>query len=497
MKIFAMLRRRLTGCLLLLALGCGTLPVVAAEASTTGGGTDVPYLNDVVCTSEFEATDYHVELSPGLFFHWRHENSVFNGVLHLQNKEAWLGIGFSKEDGLMEGSRVLVGNPALPEAASVKLFHVNNRTLDGLQNLGQNIHFSGKLIRNVKGTFLHFHTKQYHKLAFGGKTNQFHNLIWAVGKDTTVGMHQQKGSFKLFTQGCPVPAALPSSSSSSGSGASGTKSASSSSSPPPSSSYYHDHKAAFAAHGFFAILTFAVVIPLAVTSALFREVIPKQWIYVHVISNTLGAFFATISVACGVGGVIVRGYDAASMDATISSHMTNSHHWVGMVLFLVVIFQVFSGFRRPPVEVRSDPTQQLYGIDVPDAKDTCCFCLPSLETARDKWRAMHITTALIVIGMAFFQLQSGLKLFTTEYGGNTKAALTVLWVWVSFLVVFLSFYKCILKSRKQKLRSSTKNIMPHSMEQEDETEGLDFSSSTSPGINEFSNFTNTNMSTIL
>jgi hypothetical protein len=215
----------------------------------------------------------------------------------------------------------------------------------------------------------------------------------------------------------------------------------------PSSEIYN-HRAAFAAHGFFATLAFAVIIPFAMFAAWFRTLIPKWWIYIHVFCNCIGFFFTVISVATAFGGMMMRG-NAGGND----SHLSIAHHWTGLFLFIFVIFQVVSGFRRPPVDKES--------TSVYDAKNTSCC--PS--TKREYWHFFHRLTALTVISIGLFQLHTGLTLFSQEYGNGSNSSIVVFWIWISFLIVWFSYVK-LATMGKEKRRPAQPNLMPQRAEED-------------------------------
>lgn len=254
------------------------------------------------------------------------------------------------------------------------------------------INLVGHIYQGEEGngeTTMHFHTPHIWELAkHAYDQHEVFNIIYAVGQDNWLGMHKKMGSFRIASQDCPAPplagtegqeatkATTPAAT------ATTTAKTGSVGTEVEIAGYTLDHKAAFAAHGFFATLTFAVLIPLALTAAWFRSVVPKWWIYIHVFFQCLAIFFVTISVSCAFAGVTMRGSGATNS----SEHMTISHHWVGLATFILSVVQVFAAFRRPRATVKIDPTKHVFmnnAVDMEPKKKFCgCF---NVETKRDRW----------------------------------------------------------------------------------------------------------------
>jgi len=497
------------------------MSLVLQWLSTTGGGiveaqateqqqppvdlsvlARIPYLTHVDCQSDMMHGAYSVQLTPSVSFHYKHNNlGHFVGMLHFTGgSNAWLAVGFSR-DGQMLGSKAIIGTPGnhpvvydlksrdsdLSGIVPAPLQEANQITTE----TGDSPTMSGWThTSDVNGTTtLRFNVPSLMEEIPGMHHQQIINFIFAVGSSETLGFHRHRGSFRLDTRNCPVVEdPLIKAMLSTGSTVSASIGTSYST---------YDHKAAFAAHGFFATLAFAFLIPLALTSSWFRVLIPKWWVYIHVLSNTAAAFFTFIAVICAIAGVSMRGKSGVYDGQTPNQHMSIAHHWIGSILLVIVMFQVVNGFRRPNVQAKTDPTQ-LYDEEPVIHPRRCCWGLLSVPaTARDRWHALHRATAVVVILFAVCQLSSGFRLFTTQYGGNTKAALAVFWVWVVLLVAVLGSLKIYTRGQRNKTRSSVvvppKNLMPHSREEDDdrlEESEEEASSRSSSNHNDDQEFTN-------
>jgi len=425
----------------------------------------IPYASHTRCESEIMDDGYSIDLTPEVSFHFKHPNhGHFLGTVHYQG-EGWLAIGFSK-DGNMINSKAIIGLPASDGSNSaVPMFYdLDSKDDDGQgitpdHQMGHKTSLTGFVHQNGDGTtIMHFSVHGLFEQIEGMHHHSVVNMLFAVGYTNELGLHRHRGAFRLDTRNCPAPPDPLLLSSDDLSATSVTLTT-------------YDHKAAFAAHGFFATLAFAVVIPAALASAWFRSLMPKWWIYVHVLSNCAAVFFTTVSVATAFGGMVMRENSSGGYEYN-TSHMSIGHHWVGLVLFLMVLFQVVNGFRRPPVEAKEDPTvTDIYAEPAPPKK-MYCFCVPAPTTTRDKWKAVHVVTALTVIALTLYQLSSGLSLYTTEYGGNKRAALALFWTWVVLLTASMLALKYFANQRSARRRSSpTKNLMPQRSELEDDGNG--------------------------
>ena len=185
------------------------------------------------------------------------------------------------------------------------------------------------------------------------------------------------------------------------------------SSPSNTSSYYPDndqHRSAWVAHGLIGFSAVGLLVPIAMSSALFRDFIPHGWIYLHVGINVLS--FAMTFFAVGIA--------VATMNGTIAveggHHMDERHHVAGLLLLLLISFQTANGFLRPPREfITNDENDATPGaVFRPNANDRGI-------SRRMLWYSVHVVSGSFVFGLGAYQVQSGLGLYakrfvTTDWG---------------------------------------------------------------------------------
>jgi len=121
-------------------------------------------------------------------------------------------------------------------------------------------------------------------------------------------------------------------------------------------------------------------------------------------------------------------------------HMSIAHHWVGVCLYILVIFQVVNGFQRPPIE----PGESDENTVVPNGVS---LSLPS--TKRGRWRLLHMLTAFIIIWVVLYQLLSGLRLYSVTFGSGSNTPLIVLGSWIALLTLVIAACWCYNKQQQQ------------------------------------------------
>ena len=163
------------------------------------------------------------------------------------------------------------------------------------------------------------------------------------------------------------------------------------------------HRSAWVTHGIVGTLIFGLLLPTSISSALFRNTIPQYWIYIHVSLNVLifAMTFFTVGIAfTNLGGIGI----------TSEGHFKELHHIVGLLLLMIVSFQVVNGFLRPPREFITDDEHD----QTPGAILRSTINDKSM-TARTLWCLVHSLSGLAVFGLGVYQVQSGLGLFSLRY----------------------------------------------------------------------------------
>mmetsp|Transcript_650 Transcript_650/g.1026 ORF Transcript_650/g.1026 Transcript_650/m.1026 type:complete len:407 (+) Transcript_650:77-1297(+) len=196
-----------------------------------------------------------------------------------------------------------------------------------------------------------------------------------------------------------------------------------------------DWKTKQKAHGFLAAIAFGLLMPLAVSSAVFRERLNfeirgvKGWIYVHMILNVLAYSLLT---AAFVIAVIAR-------NDVNGKHFFKAHDKLGLAIFIFVSLQVISGFLRPhPPKKEADETSddspgQDAAVDGYDDGNGEMKPVPK-SLARASWEIVHRITALAILGMVIYQLYSGLEAYK-KFWNEIDAWYTVYYIWFALILL--------------------------------------------------------------
>jgi hypothetical protein len=192
------------------------------------------------------------------------------------------------------------------------------------------------------------------------------------------------------------------------------------SSPSSTSSYYtnnNHHRSAWVAHGLMGFSVFGLLVPIAMSSALFRDFIPYGWIYLHVGINLLS--FAVIFFAVGIAFVAMNGMIAVEG----GHHMDERHHVAGLLLLLLISSQTANGFLRPPREfITNDENDATPGaVFRPNANDRGI-------RPRMLWYSVHVISGLFIFGLGAYQVQSGLGLYAIRFGTTDWGSAYIMYI---------------------------------------------------------------------
>ena len=162
---------------------------------------------------------------------------------------------------------------------------------------------------------------------------------------------------------------------------------------------------AWLTHGILAFSAWGVLVPLAVNSALFRDLLPKGplWFNLHRAFNTaaFALFVALFSIA--VSYTMKEGM----------GHFSNDHQMLGLAMFILTTFQVMGGVFRPHL-----PETGLVG------KKT---------NVRKGWEGGHRLFGAALLACGFWQMSDGIKLFSKKYSvseSNEAKVCIAYWVWI-------------------------------------------------------------------
>jgi hypothetical protein len=360
-----------------------------------------------------------VALTQTTTFHWKLlSTKTIQIALEYTGREAWLGVATSI-NGHMLGSSAVIGVPGTDGLGMTPTHHLlQDQSVAGVTK-DPTVVLEGASISSkahdddpsVFTTTMKF-TKQLNDPndpipITGGLTT----FLYAIGASREMAYHEHREAFRLNLEEC---------------GGSVTA---------LSGDIWTNH-GTFAAHGFFAVIAWALASPFAVTVAWFRTLVPASWIYIHVFANSL-TFVATLTT------FFIAIVGVAKQDG--ADHFSKTHHWVGLVLFFLSCFQVINGFLRPPVERKES---QVATVQQPN--DTFLGIIPIPRTPRETWIFIHRASGLAAIAMGIYQCQSGLGLYAERF--QTDSVVKYYWIYVGIFFVSLIGLKAWVILEEDKAR---------------------------------------------
>jgi hypothetical protein len=178
------------------------------------------------------------------------------------------------------------------------------------------------------------------------------------------------------------------------------------------------------AHGATAATAWGILVPLAIGSSLIRKILeaiglPKGfWFQLHRGLNALAAILTIVSFSIAVHIFNKEGED---------EHFTEeTHHTVGLVIFILTLLQALNGFFRPHL-----PHTEKHVVDNGDDEEDenqdrnledepTHVVIAEKSTARIVWEFGHRILGVSLLAMTWWQVQSGLGLFVDHFGDATN-----------------------------------------------------------------------------
>jgi len=198
-----------------------------------------------------------------------------------------------------------------------------------------------------------------------------------------------------------------------------------------------DYKRSLRIHGILAAVAFGFLIPLAIAASAARQYLDfeiccgkKAWFMVHITLNTL-SFLCVIVLF--VGSIL-------SKNAVNGNHFKKTHEKVGLALFILVSFQVITSIFRPKTSLAKKSMEKSDSDLVIDTFEDEKGQLSSQPKSRARmmWEIGHKILASVILGMAMYQLYSGLHAYGRIFG-QVDSWITAYWIWLGFALAFVTF----------------------------------------------------------
>lgn len=225
-------------------------------------------------------------------------------------------------------------------------------------------------------------------------------FIWAVGVDNTIWAHARRGGFALALNQCRVKE--------------GDVVTNEGGSQKQGAIQVSDNnRSLWIAHGVTAAMAWAILVPLAVGSALVRKLLqlsglPKSlWFELHRGLNTLAALLTIVSFSIAV---YIFNKEPGAVHFT-----EDPHHTVGLLIFITTLLQALNGVFRPHLPHVEEPVIT-HPDDVEDEpKASHAAASSEKSTNRVLWEYGHRILGVGLLAMSWWQVQDGIGLFIERF----------------------------------------------------------------------------------
>jgi len=324
--------------------------------------------------------------------------------------DGYLSLGFS-ENGMMDGSEVVVGDDE-----GVSLYSLIGHTARKIVDETKQAALSDEsFLQDDNGSVLEFRKllddgTDNNKVIDGNGKNI---LIWSIGytNNIFVGHGTNRGSIPLTLTPCSK-------------GGKATE-----------LTYEEKNtKNLFLVHGIFAIVAFAVCMPIAIAAVTARSLFMKDGLWFKIHSFTMGLASA-ITIALFTMSVY-------SVNQKGSSHFHNAHGIIGLIITLALTIHVVFAVMRPSSHLSPksahdtdyDTTEEAGTIE----KDENLEDEEKVEKTllRIVWERVHRLLGLVIVIAGFYQIHSGLVIYKDLYA--TKDYIMIFWIVTGVLLSILA-----------------------------------------------------------
>jgi hypothetical protein len=343
--------------------------------------------------------------------------------------EGWLGFGFSS-NGRMTGASAVIGLPDEPLGpTNPGKYFMDGRTLGAVQLVPdqEQTLTNTSITQNATHTTMKF-TK---RLAEDGEltitANGQNTFIYATGVVNGLSPHDHDGAFRMALTSCQFT-----------NGGDASNSVSGLNSDLAFLNQPGSTRKLWIWHGVLMALSWGILVPLAIGSSMLRDTLcfaPGVWLTIHLSLNMFAILCMVVSFS-----IAVYATNASIVEGEDPNHFSDSNHkTIGLVIFLLAFIQAASGLLRPsgpkkpatPVQVPKDVEETFEMTnesssdfertwhDDPDhevSSNSNAKTTPGMSIARRIWEYKHRIMGLGLMGLSWYNCDSGLELFAARYG---------------------------------------------------------------------------------
>jgi hypothetical protein len=347
--------------------------------------------------------------------------------------EGWLGFGFSS-NGRMTGASAVIGLPSQPLGpTNPGKYFMGGRTLGAVQlvpDIEQTL-TDASITQNATHSTMRFTKRLVEDGELTINAYEKNTFIYATGVVNGLSPHNHEGAFTLALTSCQFASG----------GADASNVPSSLNSDLSFLSQGGSTRQLWIWHGFLMAVSWGILVPLAIGSSMLRDTLclaPGVWLTIHLSLNMFAILCMVVSF-----GIAVYATNANTVDGEDPNHFSDlRHRTIGLVLFLLAFMQAASGLMRPsgpkkpatPVEVPKDNEETFdmvnessdefertlnssdNSLDIEVSSNTKTTGGKSI--ARRIWEYKHRIMGLSLLGLSWYNCDSGLELFAKRYGEN-------------------------------------------------------------------------------
>ncbi len=307
----------------------------------------------------------------------------------------WTGWAVSNNGGFMVGSEAVIG---LPDTGQVLKYNLGGKIIAGVQPVSQDKQtLIDASIRQEDGfTILSFTKILVEPDEIPINISGDNIFLSAWGFSNALNVHVAHGSFLLSGQAVETR-----------------------------------KQSLWKAHGWLAAIAWGVLSPLAIAASVLRRFVPGDdlWFQFHRLVNMMVVVFTIAAFAIAVAAInqeTPEGADKSHFDGTSS----DGHRRIGLVIFILALLQALGGIFRPHAPPKTKSTDEENGPPESSPETKSGF--------RVGWEIFHKLLGLSILGLCWYQVQLGLKTYSTLFnGGDTGAALTAFWAVAGTLLALI------------------------------------------------------------
>ena len=296
----------------------------------------------------------------------------------------WVAFGLTP-DGLMIGSEAVIGLPDEPVSptnpAKYRLSARSNAGIEILPDAQQTL-TNANIVQNDTHTVLTYTKLLEEDGELPISAIEANNFVFATGPSNTLGFHNQRSAVALaigsdVVQGIEL-----------------------------------DTRKLWVAHGVMMAVSWGILVPIAIGSSMLRDILPLppgMWFKIHFYTNSLAVLCTIIGFA-----LAVKAINDETGGGSAAQHFEDpKHRTLGLAVFIMAVVQVGIALFRPhPPAAPTEKEEQDEESDEPVDKGHHSSEKSALRFA---WECKHRLFAAALLGMAWYNVDTGLELFAGKF----------------------------------------------------------------------------------